>query len=66
MFKSMPFTLFFEHLLKKYFIVLGNILKILNKNPEDNPDLPMDFKNLGREPKVSRLLSNLCDCQKEI
>jgi hypothetical protein len=30
----------------KYFIVLRN------KNPDENPDLPMDFKNLDRKSKV--------------
>ncbi len=50
--------------------MLGNRFKIF-KNPDENPDLqtrpkflkfigmPMNFKNFGREPKVSRLLSNL-------
>jgi hypothetical protein len=30
----------------KYFKVLKN------KNPDENPDLPMDFKNLDRKSKV--------------
>ncbi len=37
------------------------------KNPKENPYQPMDFKNLKkkiREPKVSRLLLNVCDFQK--
>jgi hypothetical protein len=38
------------------------------KNPDENPYLPIDFKNLKKKilrPKVSRLLSNVCDFQKE-
>jgi hypothetical protein len=34
------------------------------KNPQKSPYQPMDLKNLQkkiREPKVSRLLPNLCD-----
>jgi hypothetical protein len=34
----------------KYFIVLRN------KNPDENPDLAMDFKNLDRKSKVFPLL----------
>jgi hypothetical protein len=52
----MHFTLFLMFIyLKKYFVVLYNIIKT-NKNPEKNPDLPMDFENLDEKPKVSRLL----------
>jgi hypothetical protein len=38
------------------------------KNPSINPYQPMDFKNIKkkiREPKVSRLLPNISDFQKE-
>jgi hypothetical protein len=37
------------------------------KNPKEKSYQPMDFKNLEkkiREPKVSRLLPNLCDFHK--
>jgi len=34
----------------EYYIVLGIRLKT-NKNSNENPDLPMDIQNLGREPK---------------
>jgi hypothetical protein len=39
-----------------------------NQKSIGNPYQPMDFKNLKkkiREPKVSRLLPNVCDFQKE-
>jgi hypothetical protein len=39
-----------------------------NKNPKENPYQPMDFKNLEKKickPKVSRLLQNVCNFQKE-
>jgi hypothetical protein len=48
-FSSMPFLCVF--LLIEYFIVLCNRFKTY-KNPNENPDLPMDFKNLRRKPKV--------------
>jgi hypothetical protein len=35
-----------------------------SNNPDENPDLPMDFKNLGGKPKVW-VFSNNYDCQKE-
>jgi hypothetical protein len=38
------------------------------KNPWENPNQPMDFKNLMKKihkPKVMRLLPNVCDFQKE-
>jgi hypothetical protein len=37
--------------LMKYFEVLQNRLKT-NKNPDENPDLTMDFKNLDSKPTV--------------
>jgi hypothetical protein len=39
---------FFILFINEIFIVLFKT----NKNPEENPDLPMDFKNLYRKLKV--------------
>ena len=36
-----------------------------NKIPDENPDLPMDFK-ISPETKSFRLFSHVCDCRKEI
>ncbi len=38
------FYFVFVTFIKDIFIVLGNRFKT-NKNPDKNPDLPMDFKN---------------------
>ena len=35
----------------KYFEVLQNRFKT-NKNPDENPGLPMDKKNLDRKPRL--------------
>ncbi len=43
--------------------------EIDKKIPDENPDLPIDFKNLKkkiRQPKVLRLLLNVCDFQKKL
>jgi hypothetical protein len=32
-----------------------------NKNPDENPDLPLDFINLNPQTKSLRLLSNVRD-----
>jgi hypothetical protein len=43
-------------------------MKQTTKNPKENPYHPMDFKILKkkiREPKVLRLLPNVCDFRKE-
>jgi hypothetical protein len=49
---------------------ISPVLKIMMKHIQTtkNPYQPMDFKNLEkktREQKVSRLLPNVCDFQKE-
>jgi hypothetical protein len=36
-----------------------------HKNPGENLDLPMNLKNPHEKPSL-RLLSIVCDCQKEI
>ncbi len=36
--------------LMKYVVVLWNRFKTSN-DPDENPDLPMDFKNLDGKPK---------------
>jgi hypothetical protein len=41
----------------KYFAVLRNIFKTnTGNNPDENPDLPVDYKNLYCKPMVIRLL----------
>jgi hypothetical protein len=53
--KSMLFTYFWKMFVLKYFIVLWNRLKT-NKNPDEKPDLTIDFKNLDLKLKVSDYL----------
>jgi hypothetical protein len=44
----------FPKSLKKYFIILLNRFKTY-KNPDENPDLPKDFKYLDGQSKSGRL-----------